>query len=103
LGWLAFGGNLVKKGDLIETSITTAAKNKVYIAPIQLWCTLDAGSFEKVRYNSKTKSTELILGAKSSTAPFAYLRVPENIELPYPKVRGAYKIPLETRSISIKF
>ena len=103
LGWLAFGGNLEQNDDVISTTITTAAKNKVYVAPLQLWCTLDSGSFEKVTYNSKTKSTTLTLEAKNSATPFAYLRVPETVQLSYPKVRGAYQIPLENNPISITF
>ncbi|WP_111309919.1 DUF5695 domain-containing protein [Confluentibacter sediminis] len=102
LGWLAFGGNLSTKKDIIEVKITTAAKSKVYIAPKQLWLTLDAGTFEKVTYNTKTDSIEITLNAKDDYTPNAYLRANQDLELPYTKINGAFQIPLQKKSLTIK-
>ncbi len=103
MGWLAFGGNLTQNGDVVEVDITTAAKSRVYIAPKKIWLTLDAGTFEKVSYNAKTEEIEITLGGKDDYTPNAFLRVEaENTSLPFEKVRGAYKIPLDRKNSKIK-
>lgn len=103
LGWLAFGGNLSKKGDVVTVELTTAAKSKVFIAPKHLWLTLDAGTFNKVTYNVKTNEVVITLNEKTEYTPNAYLRVDdESIKLSYNQVRGAYQIPLEKKKLEIK-
>tara|TARA_R110002051_G_scaffold185927_1_gene255303 strand:+ start:9365 stop:12052 length:2688 start_codon:yes stop_codon:yes gene_type:complete len=102
LGWLAFGGNLSSKNDIIEVNITTAAKSKIYFTPKKLWLTLDAGTFQKVTYNTKTDTLEITLNSKDNFTPNAYLRVNNDLELPYKKVRGAFEIPLQKKSIQFK-
>jgi hypothetical protein len=101
-GWVAFGGNLKEKGDEVEVDITTAAKSKVFIAPKKIWLTLDAGTFKKVSYNSKTGSIIIILDAKTPYTQNAYLRVDKEVKLPYEKIRGAYKIALKSKTVQIK-
>ncbi|WP_052958684.1 DUF5695 domain-containing protein [Maribacter thermophilus] len=101
LGWLAFGGNLTQKGDVVEVEITTAAKSKVYVGPKKLWLTLDAGSFKKVAYNTHTKEVTVTLNGKTTYTPNAYLRTENTIDLPYKKVRGANEIPLQNKPLQI--
>lgn len=102
LGWLAFGGNLKEKGDIVEVTITTAAKSKIYIAPKKMWLALDAGTFKKISYNKKTEEVVITLDAKTTYTPNAYLRVDKDVSLPYEKSRGAYKIRLKNKAIQIK-
>ena len=78
LGWLAFGGNLTEDGNWIEVEITTAAKSKVFVAPIHTWITLDAGQIEKIRFNKNTGETKVQFGAGDQYTPNAYLSVQEN-------------------------
>jgi len=100
-GWLAFGGNVTEKGDEIEVEITTAAKSKIFIAPKKMWLTLDAGTFKKVSYNTKTGKVTITLDPKTTYTPNAYLRVDQDVKLSYEKVRGAYKIALKNKAIQI--
>ncbi len=102
MGWLAFGGNLSQKGNVVEMELTTAARSKVFIAPKKLWLTLDAGSFEKVAYDESTGEVTLTLGASTAHTPNAYLRIEGEAELPYPKERGAYEIALDKKGTVIK-
>ncbi|MGN7514552.1 MAG: DUF5695 domain-containing protein [Allomuricauda sp.] len=102
MGWLAFGGNLSNKGNMVEMELTTAAKSKVFIAPKKLWLTLDAGKFEKVMYNKQTEEVTLTLGGKTPHTPYAYLRIDGEVELPYKKVRGTYQIELGKKETVIK-
>lgn len=103
LGWLAFGGNLIQKGDLVEMDLTTASRSRLYIAPRKLWITLDAGSMARVSYDSKSGEVTLDLDAKTAHTPKAYLRSDTELQLPFPKVRGAYEIELGGGRTQIKF
>jgi hypothetical protein len=103
LGWLAFGGNLETEGDIIKVKLTTAAKNRIYIAPRKLWLTLDAGSFEKVIYNKRTGKVEIVLKTRNEFTPTAFLRSNEELELNFEKVRGSYMIPLKENKVKLKF
>ncbi|MEN3324461.1 DUF5695 domain-containing protein [Mariniflexile soesokkakense] len=102
LGWLAFGGNLVTKGDIVTIELTTAAKSKIFIAPKKMWLTLDAGQFKEVSYNIKTEEVNITLESKDAFTPNAYLRVNNDMKLPYKNVRGAFEIPLQKKSLTIK-
>ncbi|PKD21791.1 hypothetical protein APR41_02085 [Salegentibacter salinarum] len=103
-GWLAFGGNLRNKNNEVEVELTTAAKNKVFIASENLWLTLDAGKIEKVTYNEKNKEVKLQLREKDKFTPIAYLRSNKELELEFKKIRGAYQIELgsKKKEITIK-
>lgn len=103
MGWLAFGGNITQKDNLVEMELTTAAKSRVFIAPQKLWLTLDAGSFKEVAYNHESGDVILTLDSKTAHTPFAYLRVEgSDVELPFKKVRGAYQIELGKKETVIK-
>ena len=103
LGWLAFGGNLEEEGDVVAMELTTAAKSKVFIAPANRWISLDAGTFKKVSYNTKTGQVTLTLDGKTAHTPYAYLRVDGEVQLNYPMVRGAYQIPLNKKETQVQF
>ena len=101
-GWVAFGGNVSQEGHQIHVKPTTAAKNKIFIAPEDLWLTLDAGAFQDVYYNADDGSLEVVLMPKDEFTPFAFLRAKEDLNLNYEKVRGAYKIPLGEKAVRVK-
>ncbi|MFC6103308.1 DUF5695 domain-containing protein [Olivibacter domesticus] len=110
-GWLSFGGNLTeKKGSIILTP-TTAAKSKVFIAPAQLWLTLDAGRFSEVSYNINTKTIQLKLASKDEFTPKAFLRLEQggesegamySLKGQYQQERGAYIVPLGQEQTSVE-
>lgn len=74
-GWLAFGGNLTKTGNIINLKLTTAAKSSVYIAPAGLWISLDAGTVDEVDYNVINGEIRLKLGKATGYLPNAMLRL----------------------------
>ncbi|SER26812.1 DUF5695 domain-containing protein [Pedobacter rhizosphaerae] len=74
-GWLAFGGNLKKQGDVVQVELTTAAKSAVYIAPVGLWISLDAGKIESVSYNISTGELRLKLQKADQFTPHAIIRI----------------------------
>ncbi|WP_318350186.1 DUF5695 domain-containing protein [Aquipluma nitroreducens] len=74
-GWLAFGGNLSTPKNWVKVDLTTAAKSRIYIAPVGLWLTLDAGTFKSVSFNPKSKEVRIELDKLNEFTPKAYLRI----------------------------
>jgi len=111
LGWLAFGGNLTKKGDWINVEITDGAKSRVYIASAGLWLTLDAGTFNTVSYNPKSGQVSVLLDAADTYTPKAYLHIQQPAQIKgagkyelagnFDKTRGAYVIRLINKPLKI--
>ncbi|MEJ5996298.1 DUF5695 domain-containing protein [Pedobacter sp. Du54] len=108
-GWLAFGGNLMQKTNLVEVKITTAAKSKVFIAPLGLWLTLDAGTFNSVAYDSLKQTVEITLNADDAFTPNAYLHIDQNdmskgkfkTKASFKLEREAFVIPLGKEAIKV--
>ncbi|MBW3552208.1 MAG: hypothetical protein KY466_01790 [Gemmatimonadetes bacterium] len=105
-GWLAFGGNLAVEGTAGRTTVRVqprdAARSRVYLAPLGLWITLDAGTFRsvalagdevRVTLSSATAHTARALlrverpGAPAGAAEFAPVGS-------HATDRGAWVIPL---------
>ena len=103
-GWLAFGGNLNKTGNSINVKLTTAAKSSVYIAPVGLWISLDAGTIDEVNYNTVNGEIRLKLSKANEYTPTALLRLLQPAKIngvgSYAvksngvKKRGGYEFPL---------
>ena len=72
-GWLAFGGNLSTDGDTIKVTPLDSARQRVYLAPLGLWLTLDAGAFGRVEIHGTT--VRLGLSAATHFTPMARLRI----------------------------
>jgi len=78
LGWLAFGGNLVDKKGTVIVDIKSGARSRVFVAPLKLWLTLDAGTFKTVSFNLQTGHVTLTLNAADKFTPVAYLHILQN-------------------------
>jgi hypothetical protein len=106
-GWLGFGGNVEIDKNWINFEITNASQSAIMIGPENLLLELDAGTFEKARYNTQNKDIELILSPKSSFVEKAFLKQNDNLGNKYkPKENlttsnGAYVIPLDNKNIKI--
>jgi hypothetical protein len=111
-GWLAFGANLEEHHGLVVVSPLDSFSSRVYIAPMGLWLTLDAGEFERVEIDPSTQKVRIYFAPATQFTPDARLRV----EQPYKGAgigefkpagsfateRGAYKIPLQSTSASVE-
>lgn len=53
-GWQAFGGNVSVAGQKVTVVAKDSFRKRVYLAPIGLYLTLDAGQFESVEYDRKS-------------------------------------------------
>ena len=111
-GWQAFGGNVTVDGDTIRTEVLDSFRRRVYLAPLGLWLTLDAGRFDSVEFDAKTHAVRLTLEPSTDVTPRAYLRVSQparvagvGIFQPAEKlaeVREAYEIPLESEPTTVE-
>ena len=72
-GWLAFGGNLDIEGDTVRVEPRDAARSRIYLAPLGLWLTLDAGQFESVTLAGD--GVRIRLAPAGPATPSALLRI----------------------------
>ena len=104
-GWVAFGGNVVVNGAAITVTPHDSFRSRIYIAPMGLWLTLDAGTFEKLEVNSGTGVVRVALQGATKATPIARLRLSQPAKIsgvglyrptPLLKVdRDAYVVPLQ--------
>jgi Family of unknown function (DUF5695) len=74
-GWLAFGGNIETAPGVIRVIPRDSFRARVFIAPLGLWLTLDAGNFARVEFDTASQVVRVGLAARTSFTPTARLRV----------------------------
>ena len=102
LGWLAFGGNLSEADNLVRVTPLDSARSRVYVAPLGLWLTLDAGTFDAVEIAEDSVSVFLSPATAHTTAARLWIEQPASVQGigtfrptdTFPLQRGAYVIPL---------
>jgi hypothetical protein len=104
-GWQAFGGNIRVDRGTVKVTPLDSFRMRVYVAPIGLWLTLDAGKFESVELNPKTGAVRVGLAPATEFAPTARLRIEQPAGLkgvgtyrpatPLKSERDAYVAPLK--------
>ena len=107
-GWLAFGGNLEVKAASVKITPLDSFRTRVYLAPVGLWLTLDAGRFEGVEFNSATGAVLVGLAPATTFTPATGLRIEETAKIKsvgeyrptqsFNSKRGAYVIPLGSKT-----
>jgi len=111
-GWQAFGGNVSVKGDWVNVQPLDSFRRRVYLAPLGLWLTLDAGTFDRVSVNTRSNVVRITLSPADAFTPNARLRIQQPAKLPgvggytpprkFVSVRDAFTIPLKGSPISIE-
>jgi hypothetical protein len=106
LGWLCFGGNLKEEDGVVSFTTLDSLRSRVFISPVGLWLTLDAGRFVSVDYDARHNTVRLHLAPESETVKTARLRMEQTISGPgiarYQAPRtwkmeaGAYILPLQS-------
>jgi hypothetical protein len=74
-GWVAFGGNVRIAGDVVTLTPLDSFRERIYVASLGLWLTLDAGKFRAVEVNQKTGVVRVGFDAADSYTPAAHLRI----------------------------
>ncbi len=75
MGWICFGGNVEQRHGLVHATILDSSRDRIFIAPLGLWITLDAGQFVSVDFDPAKRIVRLHLAAASAAVPTARLRV----------------------------
>jgi Family of unknown function (DUF5695) len=109
-GWQAFGGNLKDRGDSVEVQPLDSFRKRVYLAPFGLWLTLDAGVFQNLKVNCRTRGVRVGFAPATNDTPAARLRVAQPAAVsgvgryqPEEKLlteRDAFVIPLKTDALT---
>lgn len=101
-GWLAFSGLVAQHEDWVTVNVTTASQSRVFIAPISLWITADAGRVDEVAYNETTGEVRVTLTAADPYTTTAYLRLEQPLAGSNYKLagydrneRGLFVVPLK--------
>ena len=109
LGLLAFGGNVTRGKDGFQVEPRDAFRRRVFLAPLGLEITLDAGRIERVVCNPHTRRVTLTLAPATADTPTALLRLlrPGQATAGYapvpalPVVRGVWSVKLGTGTTTV--
>lgn len=103
-GWQAFGGNVQADRRVVKVKILDSFRRRIYVAPLGLYLTLDAGAFESVEINTASKRVRVGLAATTAHTPTARLRIEQPARVAgvgafapvaaLTRVRGAFVVPL---------
>jgi hypothetical protein len=111
-GWQAFGGNLeVIGGSRVVVQTLDSIRRRIYIAPLGLYLTLDAGMFESVTIEPVSGRVRVTLAPADAYTPRALLRVEQPARVAgvgtyrtaqsYQAERGALVVPLASVATSV--
>jgi len=111
-GWQSFGGNAGVSGNWVNVQPLDSFRQRVYIAPLGLWLTLDAGTFEKIAIDTRSNNVRVTLSRADRFTPNARLRLQQPARITSvgayaPRVdfvneRDAFTIPLGRSAITIE-
>jgi len=110
-GWLAFGGNVLASGQSVTVEPRDSQRQRVYLAPLGLWLTLDSGRFESVTLDEVKNEVKITLAPGGAYTSTALLRIEQPARIVgvgtiapdgrYELVRRAYSIPLTERPVVV--
>jgi hypothetical protein len=111
-GWLVFGGNVSVDGTKVAVEPRDSFRQRVYLAPLGLWLTLDSGQFDRVIFDSATNSVTMHLAPRDVYTPSALLRIeqPTHVDgvgtlAPMETLateRGGYVVPLTSTGATVQ-
>lgn len=111
-GFVAFGGNVSEEAGLVTVTPLDSFRRRLYVAPLGLWLTLDAGEFEALELNPSTGQVRVLLAPSTASTPNARLRSEQpasvdgvgsyTVSGSYATERGAKVIPLAAQSTWIE-
>jgi hypothetical protein len=103
-GWQVFGGHLEQQGAVVRVTPKDSFRSRVYVAPLGLWLTLDAGQFEQLEVNPATNTVRVGFAPATGATLSARLRIEQPASVigvgkfgPSATLqveRGAYVVPL---------
>lgn len=61
-GYVSFGGNVNKTGDLVTVEPRDAVRKRIFVAPVSLYVELDAGIIESFSYDVRSQQVQVSTG-----------------------------------------
>jgi hypothetical protein len=111
LGWLSFGGNVASRDGEVEVVPLDSFRTRLYLAPIGLWLTLDAGKFKAAAFNPESGVLRITLDKRDEFTPEALLRIEQPARIAgvpnyglagnFGQERGAYIVPLTKENTEV--
>ncbi len=77
MGWLCFGGNVAERHGMVHVTVLDSSHSRLFLAPLGLWITLDAGRIVSADYDTRKHMVTLHLAAASKYVHEARLRFAE--------------------------
>jgi hypothetical protein len=109
---VAFGGNVSVESKTVSVEPRDNFRQRVYLAHLGLWLSLDSGQFERVTFDEANGALELWLAPADAYTPVARLRIERTADVggagaivPVEKLimeRGAYVVPLSVGSSIVR-
>jgi hypothetical protein len=75
MGWLCFGGNVEERRGIVHVTVLDSSHDRLFIAPLALWITLDAGRIVSADFNPRKRTVALHLAPASASVRAARLRL----------------------------
>jgi len=75
MGWICFGGNVEERRGVVHATVLDSSRNRLFIAPLGLWITLDAGQLVSADFDPARRTVQLHLAAATAAVPVARLRL----------------------------
>lgn len=75
MGWICFGGNVEEHHGIVHTTILDTSRDRLFIAPLGLWITLDAGHLVSADFDPRKHTVQLHLAAATQFISSARLRL----------------------------
>jgi len=79
MGWICFGGNVTERKGIVHVTVLDSSRDRLFIAPLALWITLDAGHIVSADFDPKTNVVRLSLAKTTSSVPIARLRITQTV------------------------
>ena len=73
-GMLSFGGNVGSDGTTVIVKPRDAVRKRIFIAPVSLYVTVDAGVIDQFTYDSESNSVEVRLVTDDAGAAVATMK-----------------------------
>jgi hypothetical protein len=111
-GWIAFGGNVKVDGATVRLEPRDSLRQRVFVAPLGLWLTLDAGRFAQVTYDTSTRQVQIQFEPADAYTTKALLHIEQTAKVegvgaiaPLGNLsteRGAYRVPLAKQNVTVR-
>jgi hypothetical protein len=77
MGWICFGGNVEERHGVVHTTVLDSSRDRLFLAPVGLWITLDAGKIVSADLDTRKQTVTLRLAPATKYVSDARLRVRE--------------------------